>query len=156
MTSSFDVKRLPPSQVFMFGNKKKSQGARSRELGDAALPCSPIQWAGALSWWKYTFSAENKAISPSIRHRINRCSIAQLSSFLSPNSRWRFCFGNPKKRWPWPFRPMGQSLPSSEQNRLEKSTVSTAAWYQDRSSGSIFRSRSRIGEKNRWITLQKG
>ncbi len=51
---------------------------------------------------------------------------------------------------PSPFRPIGQSLPSSEQVRLVKSTVSTVPWSLVRTSGSKFRRWSQNDAKTPW------
>ena len=92
------------------------------------------------------FSSPNGAVFSSIQPRIgpiNQHTTAPWLSFPSPNSRWRWCRANPKKRWPWPFHSMEPFSPSLEHVRRVKTTVLTVLSFLACSDGSMFRQQSR-------------
>jgi len=123
-TSSFESNFCPASEFFKFGNKKKSHGAKSGEYGGPIRSpirpvwpwqerkCEPVRCHDG----RALFCSPNAAVCSAIRRRIGaiiRHSEALWPFCPSTGSRCRSHLVNPKKRWPSPFRPMGQSLPSS-------------------------------------------
>ena len=103
--------------------------------------CEPVRCHGG----RALFSLPNWAVCSAIQCRIGP--IIWHSRALWPfcpslGSRYRSHLVNPKKQWPSPFQPIGQSLRSSEHFCRVKSTVSTVPWSLVCTRGSMFRQQS--------------
>ena len=107
-TSSIDTNRVPFKADLIFGNKKKSQGAKSGEydacsstgVPPAAKWCftDSALWAGALSWCKI-HNLNFPQIGPKLSN--NECGLHfdLLESIQSSGCR---CKKKEKKRLTWP------------------------------------------------------
>jgi hypothetical protein len=160
MTSSLDANLFSPSHFFIFGNRKKSQGAKSGEYGrcESNLQLNSTNLAaatrdqclGALTWWTALSSSPSGAIFPSMHRQICPIidhNIALWSFFPFSNSRWRLCLLNPRKWWPWPFGPMELSLPSLVLVCRVTSTVLTLLSFLACNVGFMFHQQLRNGEE---------